>query len=129
MLQLIPDDGEVFRVKKSSQSRRLMKQKKAEKKRNKFGQIDEDLNEDGGDQNGDQIEKSQDPKVQVIPFQDLEIKVRDNITRKEAPSRYQSPVSFSLWTESHIFHILLKTLLVLYSRGSNTEQVRYSDAP
>ena len=96
MLQLISDDGEVFRVKKSSQSRRLMKQKKAEKKRNKFGQIDEDLNEDGGDQNGDQIEKSQDPKVQVIPFQDLEIKVRDNITRKEAPSRYQSPVSFSL---------------------------------
>ena len=87
-MQLFSDDGEVFRVKKSSQSRRLMKQKKAEKKRNKFGQIDEDSNENN-DQNGDQIEKSQDPKVQVIPFQDLEIKVRDNITRKEAPSRYR----------------------------------------
>ncbi len=38
----LSDDGEVFRVKKSSQSRRLMKQKKLEKKKNKFGFTDSD---------------------------------------------------------------------------------------
>ena len=41
----IIDDGEVFRVKKSSQSRRLMKQKKLDKKRKELGFVNEEFEE------------------------------------------------------------------------------------
>ena len=72
-------------MKKSSQSRRLMKQKKAEKKqqRGKFGQNEFDQNSNGGDNDND----SGSDLTRVIPLPDLEIKVRDTIPRKEAPTR------------------------------------------
>ncbi len=73
-------------MKKSSQSRRLMKQKKAEKKhqRGKFGQNEFDQNSNGGDNDAD----SGSDLNRVIPLPDLEIKVRDNIPRKEAPTSW-----------------------------------------
>jgi hypothetical protein len=63
-----------------------MKQKKAEKKqqRGKFGQNEFDQNSNGGDNDAD----SGSDLNRVIPLPDLEIKVRDTIPRKEAPTRF-----------------------------------------
>lgn len=79
------DDGEIFRVKKSSQSRRLMKQKKSEKK--KF-QPEHQPQQVKSERNGNDHNNDNDVKRITDSTSDIQITVRDNIPRNKSQTSW-----------------------------------------